>query len=299
MAHVLEIEPYLEPPASWGPLVAMLVCSAVLHSLLIYFAPSLGQAKLPLVVYTEVELLRMPEAPPMVRKSPPTAPPSERAAPKKVWQAVEAEAAARLERRAVEALRRARTESLGATLDYPGLALALPETPSGAPSEGSRPAEELLVQESIARAGRAVVMPGIPEGKELLAEPGIAGERKPFSVASETARKLAKRLMEAELAREPVPTPAPVTEGIKGPAALRQVLYRPPSPSVKVERDTTMLLKFWVRSDGTVGQVVPERKGDPRLEAVAVRFLKGWRFNPLAEEGEEQWGTISIAFRRP
>jgi TonB family protein len=156
-----------------------------------------------------------------------------------------------------------------------------------------------LVQESIARAGRAVVMPGIPEGKELLAEPGIAGERKPFSVASETARKLAKRLMEAELAREPVPTPAPVTEGIKGPAALRQVLYRPPSPSVKVERDTTMLLKFWVRSDGTVGQVVPERKGDPRLEAVAVRFLKGWRFNPLAEEGEEQWGTISIAFRRP
>lgn len=299
MARVLEREPYLEPHHTWRPLVATLICSAFLHTLLVYFAPPIGQAKLSEVVYTEVELLRMPEAPPLVRKSPAPAPPPQREAPKKVWKAVEAETAALLERQAVEALRRARTESLGATIDYPGLALALPEAPAAEPSKRAEPAEDLLVQQSIARVGRAVVMPGIPEGKELLAEPGAPGEHKPFSVASETARKLAQRLMEAELARKPVAQPPTATEGITGPAAMRQVLYRPSSPRVEVERDTTVLLKFWVRPDGTVGRVIPEKKGDPRLDAVAVRFLKAWRFNPLAEDSGEQWGTISIVFRRP
>jgi TonB family protein len=276
-----------------------LACSIVFHALLVYLAPPLGQAHLPVVLYTEVELLRMPEAPPLVRRSQPSAPPLERTVPKKVWQAAESEAAAVLERQAVEALRRARTESLGSTLDYPGLALALPASPAPEPSTLAEPAQDLLLQESLARAGRAVAMPGVPTGKELLAQPGTPGERKPFSVASEEAQRLARQLMEAELARKPTPRPAPANEGITGPAALRQVLFRPASPSVTVERETAVLLKFWVRTDGTVGRVVPLRKGDPRLEAVAVRFLKGWRFNPLEEKADEQWGTISIVFRRP
>lgn len=299
MAQALKREPYLEPPTSLRPLAATVACSMVLHALLIYAVPPLGRARLPQVVYTEVELLRMPEAPPKVKRAPAPAPPPEREVPKKVWQASETEAATTLERQSVEALRRARTKSLGATLDYPGLALDIPESPAEEKTKLAEPAEEMLIQESVARGGRAVAMPGVPEGKELLAEPGTPGERKPFSEASEASQRLARRLMEAELARKPTVQPQPATEGISGPAALRQVLYRPALPEVTVERDTSVLLKFWVRTDGTVGGVVPLRKGDPRLEAVAVRFLKGWRFNPLKEKAEEQWGTISIAFQRP
>lgn len=299
MAHVLEHTPTLGSPPARRPLAVALACSAVLHALLIYLAPPLGLAALPPIAYTEVELLRMPEAPPIVRQAPPPKPTPPRAAPEKVWRTVEGEAAAILERRAVEALRRARTESLGKTLDYPGLALSPPKAPAAEPSELAEPPEALLLQESLARAGQAVAMPGVPTGEELLAEPGIPGRHKPFAVASEAARRLARRLMEAELARKPTPTPPPTTAGIAGPAAHRQVLYRPKPPEVTVKRETAVLLKFWVRPDGTVGRVVPLRKGDPRLEAVAVRFLKGWRFNPLPEKAEEQWGTIPIVFRRP
>ncbi|MFQ6672062.1 MAG: energy transducer TonB [Candidatus Tectimicrobiota bacterium] len=297
MARVLASEPFLKPPAGRWPLVVALFGSGVLHALLVALAPPLGSSPLPPVVYTEVELLRMPETPPLVRRTP--ASPPERAPQEKVWRSVESKAAALLERQALEALRRARTKSLGRTLDYPGLALTLPRTPAAEPEGRTEPSEAQVLQEALARAGRAVLMPGVPTGEELLAEPGTAGERKPFAVASEAARRLARRLLEAELARKPSPAPPSAKTGITGPAARRHVLYRPAAPKVTVERETAVLLKFWVRPDGTVGRVVPLRKGDPRLEAVAVRFLKGWRFNALSEQAEEQWGTIPIVFRRP
>ena len=299
MSNAFEIESFLDPPATRGPLAAALAWSVVLHGLLVYLSPPLGQAHIPKVVYTEVELLRMPEAPPIVRRAPPPAPATTPAVQQKVWKSVEGEAAAVLERRALEALRRARTESLGSTLAYPGLDLTLPKAPAEEPAKRAEELEAMLLQESLARAGRAVAMPGVPTGEELRAEPGIPGERKPFAVASETARRLAHSLLEAELARKPSPAPPPTSMGIAGPAASRQVLYRPPLPKVTVERETAVLLKFWVRPDGTVGRVVPLRKGDPRLEAVAVSFLKGWRFDPLTEKTPEQWGTIPIVFRRP
>lgn len=299
MARVLESDFSLPPPMRRGALVAALGGSLVLHALLVYFAPPLGQAPLPRMVYTDVELLRAPTAPPVVRRAPPPAPSPKRPVQKKVWKSLQSEAAALLERRALEALRRARTESLGKTLAYPGLALTLPAPPTPEPPERAEPPEAVVLQESLARLGQAVVMPGAPTGKELRAEPGAAGERVPFAMASESARRLARRLMEAELARKPSPAPTPATTGITGPAARRQVLYRPDSPKVTVERETAVLLKFWVRPDGTVGRIVPLRKGDPRLEAVAIRFLRGWRFNPLSAQAEEQWGTVPIVFRRP
>lgn len=297
MARVLQIDYSLPPPMRRGPLVVALGGSVIFHALLIAFAPPLGQAPLSRMVYTEVELLRAPEAPPIVRRPPAPAP--QRPVQKKVWKSVESEAAAVLERRALEALRRARTESLGKTLVYPGVALKLPTPSRPEPPERAEPAEAVVLQESLARLGQAVVMPGSPTGKEFRAAPGAAGERVPFAVASESAQRLARRLMEAELARKPSPAPPPATTGIKGPAARRQVLYRPSPPKVTVERETAVLLKFWVRPDGTVGRIVPLRKGDPRLEAVAIRFLRGWRFNPLSERAEEQWGTVPIVFRRP
>jgi TonB family protein len=89
--------------------------------------------------------------------------------------------------------------------------------------------------------------------------------------------------------------------GIQGPVAEREPLFRPPLPEVQVDNESDITLRFWVRPDGVVSRVIPERKGDVILEAAAIRYLEGWRFTPLLqyEPQEEQWGTITVRFLRP
>ena len=116
--------------------------------------------------------------------------------------------------------------------------------------------------------------------------------------------KLDQRLVSPTL---PAPTPLamgpPVQPqfGIQGPAAKREPLYRPPPPKVEVHVENDIALKFWVRPDGVVSRILPERKGDARLEAAAIQYLEGWRFTPLPphEPQVEQWGTITVRFRLP
>jgi TonB family protein len=69
-------------------------------------------------------------------------------------------------------------------------------------------------------------------------------------------------------------------------------------PEVQVQAESDITLKFWVRPDGVVSRVLPERKGDAALEVAAIRYLEGWRFTPLPphESQVEQWGTITIRF---
>ncbi len=96
-----------------------------------------------------------------------------------------------------------------------------------------------------------------------------------------------------------VPPPAvPSPLGIQGPAAKREPLSRPSLPKVQVQVESEIMLKFWVRPDGVVSRVLPERKGDAALEAVAIRYLEGWRFTPLPshESQVEQWGLITVRF---
>jgi TonB family protein len=65
-----------------------------------------------------------------------------------------------------------------------------------------------------------------------------------------------------------------------------------------VQAESEITLKFWVRPDGVVSRVLPERKGDTVLEAAAIRYLEGWRFTPLSlqEPQVEQWGLITVRF---
>ncbi|MGQ4807115.1 hypothetical protein NKDENANG_00457 [Candidatus Entotheonellaceae bacterium PAL068K] len=92
--------------------------------------------------------------------------------------------------------------------------------------------------------------------------------------------------------------PVSASLGIQGPAAKREPLSRPSLPKVKVQIESEIMLKFWVRPDGVVSRVLPERKGDAALEAVAIRYLEGWRFTPLPayEPQVEQWGLITVRF---
>ena len=87
---------------------------------------------------------------------------------------------------------------------------------------------------------------------------------------------------------------------ISGPAATRRIIFRPPRPKAGFSGSSgDIALRFWVLSDGTVGRVIPVRKGNADLEGVAANHMKRWRFSPLppgAPEREE-WGLIVFRFR--
>jgi TonB family protein len=113
--------------------------------------------------------------------------------------------------------------------------------------------------------------------------------------------------LERPVRRETAPTrpatmtfPSPhITSPIKGPAAERQVIFQPPAPSVTVDSESEIELRFWILPNGAVGRVVPVKKSDPRLEAIAMNYLRHWRFNPLPSDSlqDEQWGVIPFKFR--
>ena len=124
--------------------------------------------------------------------------------------------------------------------------------------------------------------------RDLLA-PVLAEERPPI-----------KEIAEPE---EPVPpeaTESPKPEEavrIEGPAARRRLAQKPAKlPTVKLDRDVTIRLKFWVLPDGTVSDVVPLQRGDVRLEQAAIRYVKGFRFT--ASSGKDaEWGIVSVKYR--
>ncbi len=95
-----------------------------------------------------------------------------------------------------------------------------------------------------------------------------------------------------------LPSPQ-LTALIKGPASDRQVIFQPPPPSVTVESESEIELRFWILPNGAVGRVVPVKKADPRLEALVISYLRHWRFTPLPPDSpqDEQWGMIPFKFR--
>jgi hypothetical protein len=142
------------------------------------------------------------------------------------------------------------------------------------------------------RLADSAVLPDLPAPERKRAE---AKDLPPMPALERPAR------------REPAPTrpatitvPAPyVTSRIQGPAAERQVIFQPPPPSVTVESESEIELRFWILPNGAVGRVVPVKKSDPRLEALAINYLRYWRFNPIPSDTpqDEQWGIIPFKFR--
>ncbi len=85
---------------------------------------------------------------------------------------------------------------------------------------------------------------------------------------------------------------------IEGPVKGRATAYQPPPPQVDIENEVEFKLKFWVLPDGTIGEVIPIKRGDAKLERIAIEYLKKWQFEPLSPEVPQQkiWGTIPIRF---
>lgn len=72
---------------------------------------------------------------------------------------------------------------------------------------------------------------------------------------------------------------------------------RPKYPSNVDIKEAVVTVKFHVDPSGTVIRAVPMSKVDPRLEAVAVAYVKKYRFNPL-DSDVIMVGSIRIIFRK-
>lgn len=86
---------------------------------------------------------------------------------------------------------------------------------------------------------------------------------------------------------------------IEGPVKGRKIIRRPAPPKVDIKIGVDLRLKFWVLPDGTIGEVIPLKRGDAQLERVAIAYLKQWLFEPLPSGLAQQkkiWGTIPIRF---
>ena len=96
-------------------------------------------------------------------------------------------------------------------------------------------------------------------------------------------------------------TPAPAfspEKHIEGPAKGRSVAYRPRPPQANISIDVELRFKFWVLPDGAIGEVIPVKRGNAKLEQLAMAYLKQWRFEPLPANAPQVkvWGTIPIKF---
>ena len=87
---------------------------------------------------------------------------------------------------------------------------------------------------------------------------------------------------------------------ISGPLAERKVFYRPLKPAVPVRINGSapfnMEFRFFVSAQGEVGEVVPViSSGNVEVDLLGIRYLKGWKFTPVAaNKAEGEWGRIKI-----
>jgi Gram-negative bacterial TonB protein C-terminal len=138
----------------------------------------------------------------------------------------------------------------------------------------------------------AAVLPDLPRPERQRAE---AKAMPPLPTLAPPARR---ETASSQLATITLPSPQ-VASLIKGPASERKVIFQPPPPSVTVESESEIELRFWILPNGAVGRVVPVKKSDSRLEALAINYLRHWRFTPLPSDTtqDEQWGIIPFKFR--
>lgn len=71
-----------------------------------------------------------------------------------------------------------------------------------------------------------------------------------------------------------------------------------PLPTYNAENEAVITVRFQVKPDGTVGQMIVMRKMNPELEREVLRSLRTWRFSKLPSGVPQtvQWGTITFRF---
>ena len=89
---------------------------------------------------------------------------------------------------------------------------------------------------------------------------------------------------------------------ISGSASEREVIYRPRKPKlpswIAASAPFNLELEFYVSTQGEINRVIPVvSSGNAEVDLLAVRYLKSWKFAPLAQPLHgEQKGKIKFIF---
>lgn len=71
-----------------------------------------------------------------------------------------------------------------------------------------------------------------------------------------------------------------------------------PLPNNVSQTEAIIRVRFEVRPDGSVGEVIPQRRGNPELDREVIRTLRTWRFSRLPSNmpQESQFGVVTFRF---
>ncbi|MFH1858052.1 MAG: TonB family protein, partial [Candidatus Omnitrophota bacterium] len=136
-----------------------------------------------------------------------------------------------------------------------------------------------------------------PEGKAALFKVALPYSRK-WGAPGEFLGLRKKNPAPAPEEHELLKKESPV---LKGPLGSRILYYQPPLPEIPrwidpQEAGSSLELRFWVSPEGKViGIEKITSSGDPTLDAIGMRYLRRWQFNPKTADGEE-WGETIIRF---
>ncbi len=86
---------------------------------------------------------------------------------------------------------------------------------------------------------------------------------------------------------------------IAGEVSKRGILWKElPVYPRDLQKEVTLKFRFWVLPDGSVQNIIPLEKGDPRLEKITTDALFKWKFSPLPPPSQEtQEGVITFIYR--
>lgn len=85
---------------------------------------------------------------------------------------------------------------------------------------------------------------------------------------------------------------------LEGEIRNRKIISKPDPPALDIDRTVTITLEFTVLPNGVVDQIFPVRKADPRLESLAIKLLREYRFEALFESEGTQQGIIHFTIKQ-
>jgi protein TonB len=96
--------------------------------------------------------------------------------------------------------------------------------------------------------------------------------------------------------------PAPVKSEVTIPASYAATNRKPEYPSLsrRYGEQGTVVLRVFVKADGTAGEIrLKTSSGFPLLDKSAISAVQDWRFNPATSDGKAyaEWYQISFPFK--
>jgi outer membrane biosynthesis protein TonB len=150
------------------------------------------------------------------------------------------------------------------------------------PAPTSQPAEQRSADQDIVR---------LPESRYYRDEAEIPVPNREDSGAE-------RRITEGSVERD-VGEKRDLPFTISGEVSKRAILWKQlPRYPRGLQREVTLKFRFFVSPDGSVRDIVPLQKGDPRLERVTIDALSGWKFAPISADSRElQEGVITFIYK--